>query len=63
MVNEESWRFEDQDNDLIPDEGCDYGLSEFCVDQFARETGCTINCILYLKSIEEMEKVLKGNGK
>lgn len=59
MVNKESWMFDPQDNDHIPDEGCDYGISEFCVDQFARETGCTVNCKLYLKSIEELDKVLK----
>ena len=32
---------------------CYYGLSEFCEDAFARDTGCTVNCALYLKSCEE----------
>lgn len=59
MDDKESWMFDPQDNDLTPDEGCNYGISEFCVDQFARETGCTVNCDLYLKSIEELDKVLK----
>lgn len=41
-----------QEDDLGLD--CDFGLTEYCVDPFARDTGCTINCGLYLQACEEM---------
>lgn len=47
----ESARFEEE---LMP--GCDYGLSEFCEDPFARDTGCTVNCRLYLESLKTIEE-------
>ena len=33
--------------------GCDYGCSEFCEDPIAKMTGCTVNCGLYMKTVEE----------
>lgn len=46
---------EDFEDNLMP--SCDYDLSEFCEDEFSRMTGCTVNCALYLKSIEQMNKM------
>lgn len=40
------------------DLGCDYGLSEFCEDPFARDTGCTVNCGLYLETVSQMNKII-----
>ena len=49
------WPFDAPQDDPHEEElmmGCDYGLSEFCEDPFARDTGCTVNCGLYIKSCE-----------
>jgi len=50
------WIFDDPEDDLMPDEGCDYGLSDFCIDVFARSTGCTVNCPLYLESVKQVDE-------
>ena len=56
MRYDEAWMFDDPEDDLTPDEGCDYGLSEMCIDQFARDTGCTVNCGLYARTCKIKEK-------
>jgi hypothetical protein len=39
------------------DEGCDYGLSEWCEYPDLKDLDCDVNCPLYLESLKELEEV------